>query len=135
MLGSGFFEGVIDMKTKVNFFLLVVSAVLAVCVRGLCSTPIVHWRFDEDQGTTAYDSVGDNDGTLVNGPSWTVGHFLSALEFDGVNDYVRVPDNSSLDINGEITISAWIRLNSIPRTYPGCAGDFLVSYNKTKILT
>ena len=33
----------------------------------------------------------------------------SALEFDGVNDKITVSDHSSLDIVGDITISAWVK--------------------------
>ena len=30
------------------------------------------WKFDEDNGTVAYDSSGNgNDGNLTNGPTWT----------------------------------------------------------------
>lgn len=33
---------------------------------------IGHWRFDEGQGSVAYDSSGNNNhGTLVNGPQWS----------------------------------------------------------------
>lgn len=32
----------------------------------------------------------------------------TALQFDGENDYVSVPDDASLNITGDITISAWV---------------------------
>jgi hypothetical protein len=71
--------------------------------------PISHWKFDEGSGTIAYDSVGDNDGTLVNGPVWTSGQINGALSFDGIDDYVEVNDNATLDITDEITICAWVK--------------------------
>ena len=71
---------------------------------------ISHWKFDEGSGSTAYDSTGDNDGTLVNGPAWTVGQIDGALDFDGTNDYVTVAHDRSLDISG-VTLSAWVKLN------------------------
>ncbi|KPJ57232.1 hypothetical protein AMJ49_01310 [Parcubacteria bacterium DG_74_2] len=38
-----------------------------------------------------------------------------ALKFDGVNDYVEVPDSPSLKIStGELTVEAWVNLNNIP---------------------
>jgi parallel beta-helix repeat protein len=70
--------------------------------------PIAHWKLDEGAGTTAYDSAGENDGTLVNGPQWTTGQIDGALSFDGGNDYVEVADSTSLDIVDEITIAAWV---------------------------
>ena len=49
-----------------------------------------------------------NHGNIV-GASWAntpLGH--SALSFDGVDDYVEVPNDASLDITNAITIEAWI---------------------------
>jgi hypothetical protein len=74
---------------------------------------VAHWKFDEGAGTIAYDSAGDNDGTLVNGPTWTVGQIGGALDFDGDNDYVVVADDESQQITtNQITLSAWIKLDA-----------------------
>lgn len=69
-----------------------------------------YWKFDEGSGDVAGDSSGnENDGTLVNNPTWVSGLLGQALEFDGVDDYVTIPDSPSLDINGAgITFMAWI---------------------------
>jgi uncharacterized delta-60 repeat protein len=69
------------------------------------------WRLDEDTGTSAADSVGTNLGTLTNGPSWVSGHSGSAVSFDGVNDYVSVPNDASLNPT-QITVSAWIKADN-----------------------
>lgn len=76
----------------------------AYAVEGMIS----YWKFDEGSGVTAGDSVGDNDGTLINGPVWTTGQVGGALSFDGINDYV---DLGSVNINipGDFTITAWIK--------------------------
>jgi len=66
------------------------------------------WKFDEDAGTTAFDSVGENDGTIY-GATRTTGRVDGALSFDGVDDYVEVLDSTSLDITDEITIETWIK--------------------------
>jgi hypothetical protein len=50
------------------------------------------WRFDETSGTTAKDSAGNYDGTLINGPTWTTGIIDGALQLDGVNDCVDTGD-------------------------------------------
>ena len=68
---------------------------------------VSHWKFDEGQGTTAYDSAGTNHGT-ISGAQWTAGKTDSALDFDGVNDYVNCGDGASLDGMAAITLSAWI---------------------------
>ncbi len=78
------------------------------------------WHFDEGTGTSTLDATANNnDGSLVNGPVWTTSEKLGyALDFDGTNDYVSIPDNSSLDVSnttGALTIEAWV--------YPHKSGD------------
>jgi hypothetical protein len=34
--------------------------------------------------------------------------------FDGVNEYVQVPDNAALDITSELTVAAWIYMRTAP---------------------
>ncbi|MBI2024268.1 LamG domain-containing protein, partial [Candidatus Giovannonibacteria bacterium] len=84
---------------------------------------VAHWKFDEGSGTTALDSSGNNNtGTLTNGPLWTTGKIGGALNFDGVNDYVRVNDpgaGSVLDLPGNFTISAWAKFDAFPDVSPG----------------
>ncbi len=68
---------------------------------------VSYWNFDEGSGTTAYDSVGTNDGTIY-GPQWVEGHEEKALDFDGSDDYVNLSNPSSLQPSGALTISAWV---------------------------
>ena len=68
------------------------------------------WYFNENTGSIANDSVGGNDGTII-GPTWTTGVNGSALYFDGVNDYVEVEDNLTLNPI-ELTLMAWIKHGS-----------------------
>jgi hypothetical protein len=70
---------------------------------------VAYWKFDEVQGTTSNDSAGKNNGT-VHGAECTSGRFNNALSFDGVDDYVEVPDDSSLRFmqSSSFTISAWV---------------------------
>ena len=79
------------------------------------------WRFNDGAGTTTKDSSGlDNDGILGNGlctpgngtcPAWTDGGiFGKALVFDGIDDYVIVPNSSDLKFSNDkdFTISLWV---------------------------
>ncbi|MHC4571635.1 MAG: LamG-like jellyroll fold domain-containing protein, partial [Planctomycetota bacterium] len=70
------------------------------------------WRFDEGSGTTAYDSAGDNDGTLINGPVWTTGQVGGALEFDGTDDFVNISDPASFNFETDFTWAAWIKTDA-----------------------
>ena len=77
---------------------------------------VMNLTFNEGSGDMAYDSSADathqNDGTLINGPMWTVGNDGSGLQFDGSDDYVSVTDDDSLDITEMMTIEAWVKINN-----------------------
>lgn len=74
---------------------------------------IAYWSFD-DSGDPGHDDSGnDHDGT-VNGAVSTDGICGKALSFDGLNDYVEVPDDDTLDPTStqEITIAAWVKIST-----------------------
>jgi len=78
------------------------------------------WWFDEGAGAVAGDSSQfGNHGTLTNGPTWAPGVFGSALKFDGVNDFVSVPHNTSLNVSSEVAVAVWIN----PQRYNAPNGD------------
>jgi hypothetical protein len=64
-----------------------------------------YWRFDEGSGTTAYDAVGSNDGT-INGANWVDGVTGKGLSFDGVDDCVSMDDMSGI---ADFTQMIWFR--------------------------
>ena len=55
----------------------------------------------------AEDFVDGNHGALKNGATYTAGRVDQAFSFDGLDDYVEVPDANNLDITNELTIDAW----------------------------
>lgn len=70
-------------------------------------------KLNETGGTTAADATGNGwAGTLVNGPRWVGGKFGNAVELDGSNDYVRLP-NGVVDGLTDFTISAWVYLDTV----------------------
>ena len=75
---------------------------------------MAHWKLDETSGTTAVDSVGGHDGTLINfsGSTWGSGQLDGALDFDGTNDYINVPHDPTLNLASALTISTWFRADS-----------------------
>ena len=111
-LNTTYFNGLID-EVRIYNRALTASEIRYHYNRG---GPVSHWRFDEGEGQIVYDSTdSNNDGTLgatsasaSDDPSWVAGKHNSALEFDGVNDYVSIPDDDSLDITDAITIGLWI---------------------------
>jgi len=76
-------------------------------IKGMVS----YWKFDEGGGTTAYDLVGDNDGTIY-GARWTIGQLGGALSFGGAGDYVDCGNDSSLNPTNNFSVSAWFNVDS-----------------------
>ena len=79
-----------------------------------------HWTFDGadigSSGTIAKDRSGNNNnGTLTNGPTRIEGKIGQALSFDGVDDYVEIP-NSTVFNTSNGTWSAWINIKNLPGT-------------------
>lgn len=72
---------------------------------------VSYWKFDEGSGNIAHDSVGPNDGT-IHGATWAEGLINGALSFDGIDDFVDVGTDPSLDLTSQFTIGAWVYFNN-----------------------
>ena len=84
------------------------------------------WSFNEASGTSATDSSGNNNtATLVNGVARTTGNYGGGLTFDGVNDYLTIPNSPSLNISGTgLTLSMWINPQALAGSYSVVLGKF-----------
>jgi RHS repeat-associated protein len=69
---------------------------------------VARWSLDEGSGAKACDLKGNNHGT-VHGAQWTTGQIEGALSFNGVDDYVDIGNDPSLDLTDDFTIAAWIK--------------------------
>ncbi len=71
--------------------------------------PIAAYSFNDDSGTTATDVSGHGRHGIISGATWTgAGRFAGALAFDGVNDWVTVPDDPALHLTTGMTVEAWV---------------------------
>ena len=87
-------------------------------------------------GSTWFDiSNNGNNGTLTNGPLY-IGSDYGAIVFDGVNDYVEVPNNVALNSNIG-TISIWFNSTTVSGRSAVLIGktDSVGSFNGINILT
>ena len=85
---------------------------------------VLFFPFDEGKGKVVNDQSGEgNDGTIKGNPAWVEGKSGKALEFNATRpDFVEVPNSPSLNITGEVTILAWIKLAEVPNQYGQIAG-------------
>ncbi|MHC4568623.1 MAG: LamG domain-containing protein, partial [Planctomycetota bacterium] len=77
------------------------------------------WKLDEGQYSTALDLSGNNrHGVFQGDPQWTDGYELTALEFDGSDDYVNINDykgitadatNPGNPVQRPFTVACWIK--------------------------
>ncbi|MBU1097409.1 MAG: T9SS type A sorting domain-containing protein [Bacteroidetes bacterium] len=85
---------------------------------------IAYLPLDEGRDTVAYDVSGyANHGSIANQPTWVGGKYGNALRFDGIDDYVEIPNSPSLNIdtNG-VSISIFVKLDYLPQEMPTGVG-------------
>lgn len=108
------------MKMKIAFFSLwmLLIAFGSSAQEGLVS----YWSFDNIRNDTIFDYSGkDNHGTNYGGE--VIGGIKgSALEFDGISDYARIPEDDAdppevLRGLEKGSISLWFRVDHIPTDY------------------
>jgi hypothetical protein len=85
-----------------------------------------YWKFDDGNGTVAYDSSGyNNTGVFISAPVWTSGKFDGGLRFDGIDDAVEIKTDR-LDPNaGSISLWAYAEaFSSMPHYLFGHTASF-----------
>jgi hypothetical protein len=106
------------MRNQIMCAAVLLAAVLASSALAVDPSLVAWYTFDEGSGTTAHDWANGHDGT-INGATWAAGKVGGALSFDGVSDYIDVPDDPSLRFtqNSSFTLCAWV--NPISSTSGG----------------
>jgi hypothetical protein len=80
-------------------------------------SPVGYWKFDEGYGTTTNNSGSGGsslDMTLVNAAWTNNGKYNKALDFNGTSAYAAFNDSSSVEPTGDMTLSAWFKLDTLP---------------------
>jgi hypothetical protein len=92
---------------------------------------IGHWEFEEGSGTTAHDSAGDNDGTLIGDPCWVAGRIGNyALYFDGSGDYVNI-GNAVMHNIARGTFTAWVNPTDLRGSCNGYYFKWIIGANSS----
>ncbi len=72
------------------------------------------YSFDEGSGTTINDASGNgNNGTISNATWSALGKFGDALQLNGTNAFVSIPDSPSLHLSTGMTLEAWVEPSTI----------------------
>jgi len=100
----------------------------------LFGNTMVLLHMDEASGTTAFDRSGyGNNGTCYsNGVAatcgWAAGKSGTGIQFDGVDDYVVVPDSPSISLGGSITECAWVYWTNSSQTLQHIVSKYRNNY-------
>lgn len=78
---------------------------------------VSYWNLDEGQGEVVYDKIRNASKGLVSGANWVIGNYGNALNFNGVDSFITMPDSSAINFTtNSFTLSTWIKTNT---TSPG----------------
>ena len=102
------------MKMAMRVSMICVGVILIgilTTVPSFAGSLVAYWTFDEGSGDVLKDQSGTgNDGKINGKPKWVEGKIVKTIEFDGVDDFVLVPNNDSYNFNksASFTITLWI---------------------------
>ena len=72
-----------------------------------------YWSMNENTGSVAPDYSGNvNNGTITEAQNST-GKYGLGLYFNGINSSVSIKNSYNLQINSSITLSAWVKVDSL----------------------
>jgi len=80
-------------------------------------TCVLALDFAEPGGNTVYDLSGKGNNGTIYGATRVKGPLGGGLYFDGVDDYVLVHDDDSLDITEELTIELYTKVFNFPPSW------------------
>jgi hypothetical protein len=113
------------------------SATLFGGISGTCAGVISYWKMDEAAAGARADSTGTNNLTDLNGNVSSATGKINAGALFGGNGSLYIASNSSVQVTGDFTFSAWVRVDAQPANlsgiiakYGGGAGlqDYLLGY-------
>ena len=89
---------------------------LASAPAAMAATPglVAAYGFDEGSGTTVTDASGNgNTGTITNATWAAAGKYGKALQFNGTNALVTIPNAASLQLSAGMTLEAWVNPSTV----------------------
>ena len=103
-----------DADGNVSTFSNTASATTPAAPSGL----VAAYSFDEGSGTTVHDASGNgNNGTVSNATWSTSGKYGDALQFNGTNAVVTIPNSASLQLSSGMALEAWVDPSTVNANY------------------
>lgn len=132
LLANSDWHGLYDLsKGSTNHYFLnqrgsatvVIPGTESVLYNDVTAGLVGQWKFDEDIGTTTYDTSGNGkDGLLVNDTTRVIGSNCitgNCLSFNGSNNYASSSFSGTINIaSDDISVSVWVKLSTMPSINP-----------------
>src|SRR5262245_48351218 len=75
---------------------------------------VAAYGFDEGTGTTVADASGNGNNGATSNTTWAAtGKFGKALQFNGTNALVSVPNAAQLQLSTGLTLEAWVNPSTV----------------------
>src|SRR5262245_14536190 len=79
---------------------------------------VAAYGFDEGSGVTVTDASGNGNNGKITGATWvSSGKYGGALQFDGNEAVVTIPDSASLHLSSGMTLEAWVNPSTVNANY------------------
>ncbi|HPT66162.1 MAG TPA: DUF2341 domain-containing protein, partial [Candidatus Woesebacteria bacterium] len=90
---------------------------LEYCIPGdtsYCASPVAEYNFEENTGTVAKDTSGNNNNGTISGATWTTGQNNKGAGLNFIaNQYINISTLSPTINNKYLTIEGWINFSSL----------------------
>ena len=104
-------QWLIILGIAVMFLMVPLATTDLSAITDLSDGLVLYLPFDEGSGKVANDLSGNKHNGVINGATWTKGKFGAALDFNGVDNFVKVPYDDDFIITEAITLGAWVTAN------------------------
>lgn len=87
---------------------------------------VLHYDFNTDDGNVAMDRSGSGNHGEIFGCQYVPDGEGGLYEFNGISDYMRVPESPSLTITGSLSVAVWFKSHGYERQRP------IVEWNRSE---
>lgn len=92
---------------------------------------VAHWKMNDNAANNVVtDETGNHDGGYKDGggdlntsTGSTTGKINQALDFDGTDEYVQIPDHADFTIDDDFTACLWFKIDAVGATHDHIFGN------------